>query len=411
MNQGAEVREFNNVQRISELIPAWEDLLSSCPEATIFSTWEWLSSWWNAYGANRKLMLLVIPDSEGKLLALAPLIYGMTSVAPGLTLKEIRLLGDGSDDSDNLALIMRPGFEEKALRALLKYLKIHANRWDICRFNTMDSESSGVKHLLQALRHHQWPILTSYVPWSVISMPITWDLYLKSLSSKERGKIGIRTRRLEKKYSVNYFKCSRMEELPRCLDALFEIHAKRWSLQGEEGSFASPERRMFYQEIAAKFLQRGWLEFWVLEIEGKIVACLFGFRYGQTVYSLQEGFDPEYYSDSVGYVLRGYVLKRTIEEGVRRYDFLAGKDPSKERWGADVGNYINVDFARSTSFGGLYLNSKKRSLDTKEWLRQVMPNKAWSYMRSINLKLHGKAAPKCAIGNGDKGKNTSAEEH
>ena len=223
MRQGTEVWELNATQSVDELIPAWEDLLLSCPEASIFSTWEWLSSWWGAYGANKELIVLAIPERDGRLLALAPLFVGRKSVAPGLSLREIRLLGDGSEDSENLALILRPGFEERAIHLLFDYLKTQSNRWDICSFNTMDSESSGVRYLLEALREYEWPALTSFVPWSVISLPDTWQLYLKNLSSKERGKIGIRTRRLAKRYSVHFSKCTEARQLQKCLDALFEL--------------------------------------------------------------------------------------------------------------------------------------------------------------------------------------------
>ena len=37
---------------------------------------------------------------------------------------------------------------------------------------------------------------------------------------------------------------------------------------------------------------------------------------------------------SVGYVLRGRLLRNLIDRGIRRYDFLGGEDESKTRWGA-----------------------------------------------------------------------------
>jgi CelD/BcsL family acetyltransferase involved in cellulose biosynthesis len=356
-------------------------------------------------------MVLAFPDRDGRLLALAPLFFDRKALAPGRALKEIRLMGDGSGDSDNLALLIRPGFEEKCTHKLLDYLKSNADRWDICCFNTMDPESTGARYLIESLRKNNWPVYSSFVPWSTIALPETWELYLKSLSRNERGRIGRLTRRLEKLYQVRFYKCTQLSELPRCLDVLFELHAKRWGLHGEGGSFSVEERCNFYRDMATRFLEKEWLEFWLLEIDKRTVACLFGFRYRQTIYTLQEGFDPEYYSDSVGYVLRSYVLKRYIEEGIRRYDFLGGKDPSKERWGASVGSYVNVNFARSLSFGSLYLNLKQRSVEAKEGLRRVMPQRAWAVMRNLNHRLHGKAPKRDDAGIGGKGENSSADEN
>ena len=77
-------------------------------------------------------------------------------------------------------------------------------------------------------------------------------------------------------------------------------------------------------------LSRQRLEFWLLELDEKIVAAQFALRLGETVYQLQEGFDPGYSSDSVGYVLRGQVLRNLIDRGIRRYDFLGGEEESND---------------------------------------------------------------------------------
>ena len=80
-----------------------------------------------------------------------------------------------------------------------------------------------------------------------------------------------------------------------CLEELFELHQKRWQSEGQPGSFSSlTRRRRFYQDLSAVLLQRNWLEFWLLEIDGKTVAADYGFRYGDTVYALQAGFDLAY---------------------------------------------------------------------------------------------------------------------
>jgi len=52
----------------------------------------------------------------------------------------------------------------------------------------------------------------------------------------------------------------------------------------------------------------GSLELWLLDLDGRTVAAQCGLRYGELVCALQEGFDPDYATDSVGYVLRSYVL-------------------------------------------------------------------------------------------------------
>ena len=121
-------------------------------------------------------------------------------------------------------------------------------------------------------------------------------------------------------------------------------------------------------------LSRRRLEFWLLELDGKIVAAQFALRHGESVFALQEGFDPQYASDSVGYVLRAQVLKNLIDRGIRRYDFLGGDEDSKLRWGAQVKSYLDIEFSRPGSKGSVLLSLKYRSAGMKAWLRASLPD-------------------------------------
>jgi CelD/BcsL family acetyltransferase involved in cellulose biosynthesis len=207
---------------------------------------------------------------------------------------------------------------------------------------------------------------------------------VKRLSSKERGKIGLRSRRLEKKYAVvKIRKVSNQSELEYALQALFDLHGKHWNLRGLPGTLHSPTRRGFYGELARSLLARRRLEFWILELDGKIMAAQFGLRHGDTVFSLQEGFDPAYSSDSVGYILRSQVLKNLIAEGIRKYDFLGGADDSKVRWAAEVKSYVSLEFAQPWTRGNLHLSLKYKSIETKAWLRKRLPAPVWQTLKRV----------------------------
>ena len=75
--------------------------------------------------------------------------------------------------------------------------------------------------------------------------------------------------------------------------------------------------------------------------------------------------------------------KTLIAEGVRRYDFLAGKDPYKKRWGAEMGNYLDVHFARSFTKGSLYLCANKLGHRLKEGFRSILPTPAITLLRQF----------------------------
>jgi hypothetical protein len=114
---------------------------------------------------------------------------------------------------------------------------------------------------------------------------------------------------------------------------------------------------------------------------------------GRTVFQLQEGFDPAYPADSVGYVLRAHVIRQLIAAGIRRYDFLAGEDSSKFRWAAQPGHYVDLQFAEPLTRGSLYLHLIHSAGKGKEMLRAHLPRNAWQVLHTVNRKFRGVGSP------------------
>jgi CelD/BcsL family acetyltransferase involved in cellulose biosynthesis len=377
-----DISVHDNLESLEPLRPEWDALLEEFPSATTFSTWEWLVPWWRAFGERDQLRVLGFRDpSSGSLAGIAPLGATRESFG-GQGLRVLRLMGDGSADSDNLDLPVRSGDERRASAALLTWLEAQSRDWDFCRFHTLPSDSPFGSQLCADLRHRGWTCFTVSRPHSVVELPEGWESYLKMLSGKERGKIGLRTRRLEKRYRVQIYRCAGADQLDAGLEALFRLHARHWQGRGRPGSFQSAARRQFYRDMGAALLARGRLNFWLLELDGRIAAAQFGFRHGAAVFSLQEGFDPDYSSDSVGYVLRSQVIRQLISEGVRRYDFLGGSDESKARWAAQLRSYIDIDFARPYTRGSVYLVLTHSAKKTKEWLRARLPSGVWRALKA-----------------------------
>lgn len=382
------VQVYENLQVLQTLLPAWEELLSKFPTATIFSTWDWLASWWRSFGNDQSLRVLAFFDLHQELVGLAPLASVRLPIAPGLELRCLILMGDGSEDSDNLDFPVLPGYEDAVVYAFLNYLEDPPEAGDLCRLNTLPGDSPCGLALLRELERRKWTWFTESRPGLVVDLPGTWDQYLKQLTSKERGKIRYLTQRLEKKHSVRYLKCAK-SDLEPALDALFRLHQDHWQARGEVGSFSSWQRRNFYEELGLALLDRGRLEFWLLELDGRKVAAQFAFRYEETVFTLQEGFDLAYSADSVGYVLRAHVLKQLIADGVYRYDFLGGVGDAKTRWGTRLSHYVYIHFAKPWTRGAFYLRSLKHAAAVKEQLRAHLPARAWAVLHALNLRLRG----------------------
>ncbi|MGO9085976.1 MAG: GNAT family N-acetyltransferase [Candidatus Sulfotelmatobacter sp.] len=296
----------------------------------------------------------------------------------------LRLLGDGSGDSDNLDFIVRPGFEEAFAKSILQHLRQRRPYWDVCLLNTLPLNSPVADCLAKLLGSSPLTFFQYSSKSSAMSLPENWDLYSQVLSSEDRKNLGRYMRRLQARHSVRIHRCTMPDELPGCLDALFRLHQGRWQSAGQPGSFSSAERRGFYEQLSRCLLDRGWLELWALELDNQIAAVQFAFRYGDRVFQLQEGYDHARTSDRLGFVLRGEVLKQLIVEKVRTYDFLGGEDPYKIRWGARPEQYRQLHFAPSIGIGGAWLQWVDKTGRSKEWLRQKVPIAVWGILQRTN---------------------------
>jgi CelD/BcsL family acetyltransferase involved in cellulose biosynthesis len=379
------VRVYESLGELHAVRPAWDQLLSRYPLATTFCTWEWLSCWWECFAQHHKLLTIALFDSKS-LVGLAPLSISEEKVGC-FTLRIVRLMGDGSGDSDNLDLPVQSGYERAFAEQIFIVLKDRKKRWDTCEFNTLPPDSLVVKCLRESLRARSWTFFEYYSMCSAIDLPENWELYTPRLSSEDRKNLTRYTRRLQNRHSVRIYRCARLEELPRCLEAFFGLHQQRWENTGERGTFSSDNRKKFYDRLSRCLLDRGWLEFWILELDGEIVAAQFGFRYRDKVFQLQEGYDHRRGSDRPGYVLRGAVLERLIQENIRTYDFLGGEDPYKARWGARQATYSQLHFAPALSFGAFWLESAHKAGRSKERLRNVLPSSVWSLFRKVKALM------------------------
>jgi len=376
---------YDNLDQLSALRPAWDELLLQYPQATTFSTCEWLASWWQSFGQHRQLLFLALFDATS-LIGLAPLSISTERFGPS-SLRVLRMMGDGSNDSDNLDFPVRPGFEITFVESLIAYLKKEKQKWDVALLNTLPANTCVGTSLAKSLTSTWWTFFEYSSQCSAVTLPDSWDLYLQMLASEDRKNLARYTRRLKGRYSVRICRCTQEDELPAYLDALFRLHQARWQASGEPGSFSSQARREFYQLLSLRLLKRDCLELWALELNGELAAVQFAFRHRDKVFQLQEGYDTQRTPDRLGFVLRGAVLERLISENVRVYDFLGGEDSYKARWGSQAGHYRNLHFAPAFGVGACWLQFVNKTSRGKNWLRENLPQSAWKLLHRANVAL------------------------
>lgn len=351
------VKVYRTWDELEELAGRWNQFLVDCDTTTLCLTWEWLASWWAAYHASRELFVLGLFDAGGALAGIAPLYRtgDPKHTRTRFPLRVVRFIGTGTGGaSTNLGFISRPGSEATVTGSVLDWLSQSRSAWDVLDLHLMRSELQSTKLLIEELDRRKWLQSRSQQPHRIAKLPNTYQAYLATLSKKMRTELPYEHRRLLKNFEVKLRRVEKDDDLPQAIETLMRLNTQRWRARGEPGSFANPEKRSFCVELARRFLACGWLDFWILELDGIPAAMEFGFRLGGTFYPLWVALDTQFKAYSPGAVLKALILQELIRDGVQEYEFMQGSEPYKLRWGAHELLYDTTRCARPYSWGAVY---------------------------------------------------------
>lgn len=330
---GLRVDIIRNRQELAAYADGWNELLADSRANSIFLTWQWIDSWLDVVYPDAPLLTVVISDQGGKLLGIAPLYRSKFSFLGRLPVGCLRILGDRHTGGEYPDFILRHGHEARALHAILRALLGHKGDWHCIWLSKMAGWTGTYGFLRDACSQLGLPLRDRMSGFAAMDLPDNYDAWMDGLSRNRRSNLRRKTNRLFAEHKVEHIRPEGPEELPEFLEALFTLHHKHWASVGKPSSFdRSPHKKPFYYRLAAEALRQGWLQMDALKVDGQIKAVQYGYLYHGTLFSVQEGYDPEAY-DGIGNVLRHIVIQRAIEDGVREYDFLAGFSEHKQRWG------------------------------------------------------------------------------
>ncbi|MEM5854025.1 MAG: GNAT family N-acetyltransferase [Candidatus Aenigmatarchaeota archaeon] len=318
------IKEINNFSDFLSLKEEWASLLKNC-DHTIFSTWEWLSTWWKCFGRNKKLLILLAED-KNKIIGIAPFMY-IVNKTFGLTTRKIEFIGTPQSDYNNFIIAEK---EEECLASFMHYITTIEEPWDYIELKEIPENTivhfqkrpDNIK-IAKAQLLHKCPYLI---------LPKNVDVLVKGLNAKFRKNLKRSQKLIEMEHKLEFVDYSHPQFFKEGMKQLFELHQKRWESRGERGVFAREEIRNFHMQIAERFSTLGWLGLYSILADDKAIACLYGFKYRSKFYFYLSGIDPTYGKYSPGNLLILFVLQKCIKEGLTEFDFLRGDEPYKCRW-------------------------------------------------------------------------------
>jgi CelD/BcsL family acetyltransferase involved in cellulose biosynthesis len=337
------------VEQVSEagafrgLRQEWDELLEAGESACVFLTWEWLHTWWKHLAGNRSLTILTVRRGS-ELVAIAPFCRRPRSLSSARPFSALEFLGSGFAGSDYLDVIVRTGCDVEACQALTAWL---AGRGRPLKLTNIRQGECAVGGVLAGLREMGWTVAeikTNMCPFIPLS-GTTWDDYLASLGAEHRYNFNRKWRRLNRDYEVSFEQVRTPEACREAIDLLIAQHNARWGSRGGSDAFHTAGLIAFHREFTQVALTGGWLRLYVLRLNEKPAACLYGLLYRGTFYFYQSSFDEAYRQASVGLIAMGLAIRSAIGEGAEEFDLLHGAETYKSHWSRH-----SRDLARLESF-------------------------------------------------------------
>lgn len=360
------VEIVTDLEEFKALKEEWNGL-AAMAGMSIFQTWQWSWHWWREHGKGKKLLIITARDDSG-LVALAPCY--MTSSFYGLPLKVVSFIG--TESTDYLDVVAAPSRDDAMLAIFNELLSLP--KWNAVDLHQIPrtSDTCEIVRQLAVANNLTVEVLVQDKSYA-LALASSWNVVLEDLSKKFRTNIQYYRRRLERDYSlvIRVSDCASVSEDMRLF---FKLHQKRFLDKKKPGAYLNPKFRRFHSELAADLCASRWLKLYVLEIDGKPVAAIYGFAFGGSFYYYLGGFEPDWGKLSVSAVLIAQSIEDAAEERLSHYDFLRGDEPYKQKWGAIASDNRRVIIGRSGKRSGVVKKMLGIENDMSKQAKEIMQN-------------------------------------
>jgi CelD/BcsL family acetyltransferase involved in cellulose biosynthesis len=326
------IEVIDNLAGFEGLREEWEDLVQSSASSSVFVSWQWQYHWWrNYYRAGSQLRILVA-RADRQVTGIVPLYIARKQMLKLFHYKVLQFIGMGGDTSpDYLDAIVVAERVEQTLQSLADFIFEKLKDWQLLTLSDLPGDSLFLSYLSDAASRQRLATKKAMrANISYIELPDDWEKYLQQLSANRRAQL---RRSRNKFYRAGNGKCfvlSDEHKLDWAIKKLIALHHKRWQGRTEHYAFSSPNYISFHTSVMHAFMRQNRLRLFCLELDAKIIAMLYCYKWKDTMYYFQGGFDPDYHHLQPGQVIMGHAIESAIQEQLKIFDMLKGSYAYKE---------------------------------------------------------------------------------
>ena len=339
----------------------WRAVHKRSDAEALFSSWEWQSSWFQAF-ADATEQVSLKPKGEASLqpLWILPCFICIASVKGPWRISRLQLGGgvfrgsivkSNAIRSEHLGVIMDSSADSsEAINEIVR--EACELEWQEFVLPDLDIDLEINQQLVSAFAQEGFfvRIADRHASYS-ITLPSSFDSYLAGLSGSSRRRLFNKRALLRESYDVELIDLSR-DDWNAAIKLLSELHERRW-----HKPIYSQEQLEFHTVLREK-LGPEKVEISCMFLNGRPVSALHNVTVDGVVYNLQSGFDAAVDSRfSPMFLHLGFLIEAAIDNGFQRFHLLAGAGKNtdyKAKLSNDQHTLLDVQIIRDGLLAAAY---------------------------------------------------------
>lgn len=295
---------INSKDAFEQLEADWNGLYEKSDHCTVFSSWDWMYTWWDVFGEEpiRELYILCVYDGE-KLLGIAPFQIEKKFPIALIVGRKLQFIGAGEANEDSILSefgdLIISNERQKEVCDLFNHYLFTNDDWDYADFNYL-LESSLI---LQFFKGHSSQLETihskfkSQISKSGVRYFIPkvdhFEDYHQTLGKRWAKMYTKKNRKLERDGEVKIIQSESEVMIERDLDVLVQMHRSRWTERTDHLIFDSKRFHQFHKNILKRLAPKGKAYIRTLTLNDEPLAAYYAFTDKSQVHYYQSGFYAE----------------------------------------------------------------------------------------------------------------------
>ncbi len=324
-------RVVSDLDGLMALEPAWRALWAGSRDPCVFTGYDWARAAAEAFAGSRSPCVVTVVRGEEPV-AILPLAVEQGAV-----------FFLGMPEADVNDMICRPGLEAEAAAVALEALL--ALPWSRCTLDYLWEDSALLHALgrLPARLSSRLHLAYRGVAPRAVLPPDDPEAVSKIVKKKNEQKL---ERQLGRKGNLVFRFLEDPAALRAGMEHLVRLHVARRQEAGDASVFLRPQVRAFYDALLPRLDPKTELRFFVMELDGRMVACQLAFEHASRIFCFKTGYDAEFRDYSPGTVMIRRLAQDAAERGVRVFDHSRGDEGYKARFSNATKRYSTLHVFR-----------------------------------------------------------------